>query len=59
VDSRDDGPFLTIDQLPHPLRDMMEALSAYDDHPARAWFERIGNGVFEDDRQQSELLATR
>jgi hypothetical protein len=43
------GPFLTIDQLPQPWRGMMEALSAHDGHPARGWFERIGNGVFEDD----------
>jgi hypothetical protein len=49
VDSGDDGPFLTIDQLPEPVRGMMRALSVYDEHPAHAWFDRIGNGVFEDD----------
>jgi hypothetical protein len=48
VDSEDRGPFLTIDKLPQPWRGMMEALSAYN-HPARGWFEGIGNGVFEDD----------
>ena len=45
----EDGPFLTIDQLPEPWRSMVTALSAHDSHPARSWFERIGNGVFEDD----------
>jgi hypothetical protein len=45
----DRGPFLTIDQLPQPWRGMMEALAAHAGHPARGWFDRIGNGVFEDD----------
>jgi hypothetical protein len=49
VDSEDLGPFLTTDQLPQPWRGMMEALSSHNDHPAHGWFERIGNGVFEDD----------
>jgi hypothetical protein len=53
--SEDAGPFLTIDQLPQPWRGMMEALSAYNGHPARGWFERIGNGVFEDDHAAQEL----
>ncbi|VTR99433.1 hypothetical protein [Tuwongella immobilis] len=54
-DSEDRGPFLTIDQLPQPWRGMMQALSVHDDHPARSWFERIGNGLFEDDHAAREL----
>jgi hypothetical protein len=55
VASEDGGPFLTIDQLPQPWRSMMDALSVYDDHPARVWFKQIGNGVFEDDHAVREL----
>jgi hypothetical protein len=58
VDSEDQRPFLTIDELPQPWRGMMEALSAYDQHPARAWFERIGNGLFEDDDAVRGLPGT-
>ena len=55
MDGEDHGPFLTIDQLPQPWRGMMEALSAHDGHAARGWFERIGNGVFEDDHVARDL----
>jgi hypothetical protein len=55
VDSEDRGPFLTIDQLPQSVRSMVEALAVYNDHPARVWFERIGNGAFEDDHAAREL----
>ena len=57
VDGEDHGPFLTIAQLPQPWRGMMEALSAHDGHPARRWFELIGNGVFEDDHAAGGLPA--
>jgi hypothetical protein len=36
---------------------MIEALAAYNDHPARGWFDRIGNGVFEDDHAVHDLPA--
>ncbi len=49
LDGEYQRPILTIDQLPQPWRGMMEALSAHDNHRARNWFDRIGNGVFEDD----------
>ena len=52
-DSRE--PFLTVEQLPQPLRGMIEALSAYNDHPAHGWFEKIGNGIFEDDHAVTGL----
>lgn len=55
MDDEDQGPFLTIDQLPQPWRGMMEALSAHNSHPARGWFDRIGNGVFEDDHAAHKL----
>ncbi|OWK37522.1 hypothetical protein [Fimbriiglobus ruber] len=57
MSDEDRGPFLTIDQLPQPWRGMMEALSAHNDHPARSHFERIGNGMFEDDHTARELPA--
>jgi hypothetical protein len=41
--------FLTTEQLPEPLRGMFLLLETQADHPARAWFDRIGNGVFADD----------
>ena len=55
MDSEDRRPFLTIDQLPQPWRGMMDALSAHNDHLASGWFEKIGNGVFEDDHAAPEF----
>jgi hypothetical protein len=55
--SDDRGPLLTVEQLPQPLRAMIEALSAHDDHPACKWFEKIGNGIFEDDHTIRALPA--
>jgi hypothetical protein len=49
MDDEELGPFLTTDQLPQPWRGMIEALYAHNNHPARRWFEKIGNGIFEDD----------
>jgi hypothetical protein len=55
--SDDQGMFLTIDQLPQPWRGMVEALSDHIDHSAYEWFEKIGNGIFEDDHAVSGLPA--
>jgi hypothetical protein len=57
LDSDERGPSLTAEQVPQPLRDMLEQLTAHADHPARAWFEQAGNGVFEDDHAASGLPA--
>lgn len=55
--SDDRGPLLSVEQLPQPWRGMIEALSAHDDHPACQWFEKIGNGIFEDDHAVYGLPA--
>jgi hypothetical protein len=55
MDSEDLEPKLTVDQLPQPWRGMVKALSLHDAHPARGWFEKIGNGIFEDDHAAREL----
>lgn len=53
--SDDQGPLFTVEQVPQPWRGMLEALSAHDDHPTSEWFEKIGNGIFEDDHAVSGL----
>jgi hypothetical protein len=45
----EDGLEWTIDQLPEPVRGLILQLEAHHDHPARGWFDRLGNGIFEDD----------
>src|SRR3954465_15043474 len=51
------GPFWTVEQLPQPWRGMIEELSLHAHHPAHGWFEKIGNGIFEDDWTISGLPA--
>ena len=43
------GAYLTTDQLPEPMRSFIRRLDEYAGHAARPWFEKMGNGVFEDD----------
>jgi hypothetical protein len=57
VDDEDYGSPLTVEQLPQPWRGMFEALAAHDGHPVHGWFEKIGNGVFEDDHTVSSMPA--
>jgi hypothetical protein len=45
----DESSSMTTEQLPEPFRKMVFQLETCADHPAAKWFDRIGNGVFEDD----------
>jgi hypothetical protein len=43
-DSQDEGEEVTAEQLPEPIRGMLEQLQPYQDHPAYQWFEMIAPG---------------
>jgi hypothetical protein len=45
----DTGPEFSAEQLPRALQEMIDLLESCRDHAARSWFDRIGNGIFEDD----------
>lgn len=55
MDCEDRGRFLRVEDLPQPWRGMFEALNAHNEHPVYGWFDRIGNGVFEDDHAARNL----
>jgi hypothetical protein len=45
TDSHDDGEEVTSEQLPEPIRGMLEQLQPHQDHPAYQWFEMIVPGL--------------